>query len=145
MSLETSVRYIQYSFLAGPGTEEVRGGVCKMNCQAWVHWELSTLGVLLPTEMKSLEIYTDESVFFRTLLSGEPVRRGDVFLFGRTDLVDYRLLHLAIHSGYEKKQTREPILTHATYIDGTVTAWPLSWFSRQPRYGKLFAIKRPIG
>ncbi len=136
--------FVRYAFARGPGNERQAGTLLEMNCQAWVHYDLRSLGVELPTSMRSKEIYEDTGEFFRTLGSDEKPKRGDVFLFGRASTEDARMLHLAIHSGYQAVYTFEPILTHATVVEKTVSAWPLDKFTHEPRYIKLFAIKRPI-
>ncbi len=144
MSPDAKIRYVQYSLHNSPGFEESFGEIVKMNCQTWVHFDLSTLGIYLPSSMRSKEIAEDEEVFFRTLPPGESVQRGDVYQFGKHKMVDIRSLHLATHSGYVTKETGEPILTHATVIDGSVSAWPVSWFAMEERYATLYAVKRPL-
>jgi hypothetical protein len=135
---------IRYAFHNGPGKERQEGATLELNCQAWVHYDLRTLGIKLPAWMRSKEIFEDDGLYFHTLGSGEISQRGDVFLFGGQTNQDPRFLHLAVHSGYQMKETAEPILTHATVMEGTVSPWPLSQFFNEPRYVRLFGIKRPI-
>jgi hypothetical protein len=136
--------YIRYAFGSGPGKERQVGALLELNCQAWAHYDLRTLGVSLPEWVRSKEIYEDEVLFFRSVDSPGITKRGDVFLFGRENAADPRYFHIAIHSGFYTWESGEPILTHATKVDGTVSPWPISKFFREPRYAKLFAVKRPI-
>jgi hypothetical protein len=135
---------ISYAYSGAPGKERQVGARLELNCQAWVHHDLRSLGITLPDWVRSKEIYEDETTFFRTVAASETVARGDIFLFGRECTTDPRYFHLAIHSGFYTWENGEPILTHATKVDGTVSPWPISQFFREPRYGKLFAVKRPI-
>ena len=144
-SIELPTQTIYYSVAHGPGREVVRGSVVRMNCQAWAHEALRGLGVWLPLWMRSREIAEDMGAIVRTVTAGEPLKAGDIFLFAGPQTRDSKYLHLAVHSGLAAPLTREPILTHATVITGTVSAWPLSWFAHEPRYAQLVAVKRPVG
>ncbi len=112
---------IRYAYPNGPGKERQVGAILEMNCQAWVHRDLRELGISLPEWVRSKEIYEDEKVFFRTVVTPEPSKRGDVFLFGRETLTDPRYYHVATHSGFYTWDRGEPILTHVTKVDGTVS------------------------
>lgn len=136
---------VRYRFSCGPDVAVWEAPIVKTNCQAWVHYDLGSLGIVLPATMLSEEIYLDETTYFRTLKPGEAPRRGDVFQFGPPHLVDFKKLHCAVHSGVITRGTGEPLLTNANIVVGTVDAWPLSDFFRYERYGKLFAVKRPLG
>lgn len=136
--------FVRYSFICGPGREIWRGATLEVNCQAWAHKILrERFGVDLPTWLLSKELLEDEK-FTRDLSPDEFVCAGDIFLFGRKDATDMRLLHWAIATGYCHKENGQPILEHVNVIDKTVGLWPLSQFREEPRYERVFAIKRPI-
>lgn len=111
-----------------------------VNCQLLVHLALGFIhGIDLPPAMRSKEIFEDREFFAD--IPPDATSLGDVFVFGKVDETDLRQLHLAVKID-DDPQTRQPLLIHATSIEGVVTVWPLSRFSSHPRYEKLFATKR---
>lgn len=137
--IESDIHYVRYSFFHGPGSTERLGDILLANCQAWGHEVYRQHGFILPPWYLSKEAFEDETVLMRTV---EPSYKPlDLFLFGPEQLQDARKLHWAIGvSG-----GTEPLLTHLNVIDGVVGVWPITQFARVPRYGKLFAVKRPVG
>jgi hypothetical protein len=141
--MESENYFVRYKYVCGPGNEQWQGAALEVNCQAWVHRVLTTqYGIHLPSWLLSKEVFEDKT-FTQKIYPNEPIGAGDIFLFGPNNLTDMRRLHWAIFTGVYAKETNDPILQHANTRDKTVSLWMLSEFRGEPRYEKLFAIKRP--
>lgn len=144
-----------YSFWQGP--QEVRSEedarLRGLNCVALAHLCLESLfGYQLPPEQHCYEMFVNTS-HFATLSQASAVRRGDVFWFGpsSTDVAGftpqyngYGLLlnwraspvrHMAIATG--DTQDGQPLLLHATHIEGTNVVWPVAKFADYVRYERV--------
>lgn len=126
---------VPYGFEDGPPFP--RTG--RLNCQSLVHEVYGRLGISLPVEMLSKEIYEDD-VLFSSVDPKEGLNIGDILIFGRPGITDYRKLHLTVCIGEDENGI--PLLIHANGVDGQVSIWSLGKFSATPRYQKLYAVKR---
>lgn len=130
--------YIGISYNLTNGPDRINGQIPQegLNCQALIHVLYRTrLGIYIPQEMLSREIYED-LWRFRRVAGDEESQEGDIFIFGRPVELDFRKLHLAYHTGVSN------LLLHANSVDRRVSVWPLGKFSFYPRYKRLYAIKR---
>ena len=151
-----------YSYEMGP--EQVpdtdtafRTGI---NCVSLAHLVLNELfGQVLPRELDCFEMFTDKDRFEK-VRSVMDAQLGDLVWFGRKPLTpaidfvpdyddrghlvnwpEHPLEHVAIATG-ELGEDRDPLLLHATHIEGTTAVWPLSRFLEQPRYAEVHGVSR---
>ncbi len=146
MSISEYLKYqgLPYRFESGPdcGHSDEEMMTKGMNCQLFVHRAiLDQFGIELPKEMKSKEMFED-NVLLDEIFDIAMTRRGDLFFFGTENLVDFRRLHIGIHSGEVDEQTGAPKIVHANYIDQGVGIWSLDKFSAHRRYQSLYGIRR---
>jgi hypothetical protein len=130
-----------------------------LNCVALAHLVLRDLfGHVLPASYQSLELFQDRRYF-------EPVddlarsRAGDLVWFGVAEprlpldefvplfedgellnVADFPVNHVAVHTG--EHLGGDPLLLHASSLDGTNALWPLRRFADHPRYGRIYGVHR---
>lgn len=126
---------IPYKFENGPSVPHDG----RLNCQSLVHEVYRCLGISLPVEMLSKEIYEDQ-VLFDSVDPRIGLNLGDILIFGRPRITDNRRLHLTVYVGNDENNT--PLLIHASGVEGKVSIWPLNQFYETPGYRQLYAVKR---
>jgi hypothetical protein len=128
-----------YEFSAGPGVEGE-----PINCQKLVHsFMKENFNVLVPTSVRSQEIYHDDGIHFRNIDYVRQTRFGDVFLFSNQENSDPKKFHLACQVAISR-ELDQPLLIHANIIENKVSIWPLDHFATIPRYETLIGKRRII-
>ena len=135
-------RDVPYAFANGPYRKhDIRPHEEGINCQLFLHLMYEQeFGVTLPMGMYSQELYQDTE-FFRNLMKGERLMRGDVMLFGQPELEDFRKLHVTFVSG-EYDAPENPYILHCTSTENGVQVWPLKRFLKYENYREVYAVKR---
>jgi hypothetical protein len=125
-----------------------------INCQLLAHMALEELGLVLPKDLRSQELFVDE--FFSSTVCKETqatsdmrgmnfsnFRMGDIFFFGNRNTSDPKFFHLAIF--LEDDPNLGPQFIHAVPYkngDDAVVIWGLSKFISSSRYELFFGVKR---
>lgn len=133
---------VPYAYANGPYRKhDIHPHEEGINCQLFLHLMYEQeFGISLPMGMYSQELYRDTE-FFRNLMEGERLMRGDVMLFGQPELTDFRKLHMTFVSG-EYDAQENPYILHCTSTGNGVQVWPLERFARYEKYRTLYAVKR---
>jgi hypothetical protein len=96
------------------------------------------------------QFFYERCDIFEVIEPNQPVREGDIFLFGTANLnQDWHKLHLAIFTG-EYDEQRQPLLMHATNHrhfltekpDGGVFLTPLCTMLNLKKYQVLYGVRR---
>ena len=151
----------QYDFLQNPDVvrnkeDARRNGI---NCVSLAHLVTKELfGYTLPDKLGCAELYLDRE-HFNYADDVTAIRAGDLVWFGLLHCLepperfalqydnqgrlvnwrDFPVKHVAIGTGLVTNG--EPLLLHATYIDGRENKlWPLTKFSDYVRYRRLYGI-----
>jgi hypothetical protein len=152
----------RYDFWQGP--EKVRSDEDArqkgLNCVSLAHLALRNLfNETLPPEMHCYEMYADDA-YFKTLGGVDETQQGDLVWFGRQDAAEPALFvpqyakgssflenwrdspvkHVAVCTG--ERYDGEPLLLHATHIEGTNVIWPLRKFEEHERYARVLRVAR---
>lgn len=112
-----------------------------VNRQALFHAVFALHGNMLPTAMRSKELFEDDKYFENIVQGCFQLRELDTILFGNQRWTNPRKLHIAVHIG-EGNENDQPLLIHATRTEHRVTVWPLAQFFLYPQYERIFAVKR---
>lgn len=130
-----------------------------LNCVALAHLVIRDLfGYALPPGFQSLELFSDLA-HFEPVAAVEGMEAGDLVWFGVAcpavrledfaprfrdgellNFGDFPVNHVAVCTG--DRDNGDPLLLHASYMDGTNAVWALSKFRAYERYGKIYAIRR---
>lgn len=116
------------------------------NCELVLHLVFKELGIDLPEEYRSLEIFQDNTIFLpvtpssETELTIQDIQPGDVFMFGPKSSAKYH--HVGVYTG--KSENKEPVIIHGTKVEGKSVEWRLGKFgeAQYAQYHKLDAVKR---
>ena len=114
------------------------GGI---NCQAFAQLYAVRLGIEIPPGFLSSDFFEDMKHSRLVDPTKEPLRAGDIYLFGRKKTRDPRSLHIAVFTG-ERNEAGVPLLAHATVYEGQSAIWPLDKFAFFHGTESLKAIKR---
>jgi hypothetical protein len=130
-----------------------------LNCIALAHLVIADVfGYRLPAELQCVELALDE-IDFEEVSSTDELLPGDLIWFGTnapvvdlTDFVpryangdllnfdEFPINHVGIATG--EQEEGDPLVLHASPVDGTNAIWPLGRFSEYPRYGTIYKISR---
>ena len=130
-----------------------------LNCVALAHLVLRDLfGHTLPASFQSWELFEDRA-FFEPVDGVPTAQAGDLVWFGAArprlrldefeprfedgelvNVADFAVNHVAVHTG--ERAGGDPLLLHASSLDGTNVLWPLARFAARPRYAKIYGIQR---
>ncbi len=163
----------EYNFGNGPDVirTESQAKQLGLNCVTLTHLLIPRLfDIELPGNMRGWEMYCINP-FFGDVARAEDMDLGDVLFFGRPTLPEYALqyspvydeykeltneeignnligqkysgVHLAMNTG-EADDTENPLLIHASKMEGTVVIWSLAKFLDLKQYSTIHAIKRTI-
>lgn len=132
-----------------------------LNCISLAHLVIKDVfDYELPPRLGCAELYLDRE-HFKPVESVTDMQIGDLVWFGLQDAVrrpediplryddagnlvnwrDFPVKHVAVSTGHQVDG--DPLLLHATNLEGPHNkVWPLSKFSRYPRYRKLYGVTR---
>jgi hypothetical protein len=152
-----------FAYVFEQGPHQVRSRVDALrygiNCVSLAHLALRALtGHSLPPELLCYEMFRDTGKFKD--LSVNDIQEGDLVWFGRrnpaisidhfvptfnengymTNWSDCGLTHVAIATG--EAAVGDPLLLHASPVEGTTVVWPLSRFAEHPKYREIYRVAR---
>lgn len=150
-----------YRFEQGPGTvcTEADAYSLGLNCVTLAHLTLKHLyGITLPPNLDCYEMFTDTQ-YFEPVETTTDARRGDLIWFGlehspqqfrnflpRYDagghLVNWRAFPLRHVGVIYNPNIEDPLILHASQVEGTNVIWPLSKFKNYKQYRNVFGISR---
>lgn len=151
----------RYAYRQNPARVRSRDDALRdgLNCVALAHLLIRDLfGCALPGRLQTYELI-HEREYFEPVPSPEHMRAGDLVWLGPerpsvpldefvprrtgddiTNMTEFPVKHVAICTdGFDD---RDPVLLHASLIEGTNALWPLRRFSDHDRYGRIYAIRR---
>lgn len=154
----------RYDFDQGPKQVRSREDAIRygINCVGLAHLALLDIfGRELDPSRHCYEMFTDNEQF-ATVESAAEMRIGDLAWVGVSrppvpldkfvpeyddtgyllNWRDFAVNHVAIYTG--QTQDGEPLMLHASPMDGTNAIWPLSRFAEYQRYEKIYRISRLI-
>ncbi len=129
-----------------------------INCVTLFHLILKDLyNIKLPSNLMSYEMTNDNNLF-EDVSYPEQMESGDIVGFGvkkmktlevfrpkfkgkeLTNWEDFPVKHFAVYTG--RKSKGEPLMLHASSVDGTVSVWALKQFAEYRNYATVYYIKR---
>jgi cell wall-associated NlpC family hydrolase len=152
----------RYEFWRGPAEVRTIADARQngLNCIALAHLAMNKLfEVELPSALHCAELYADRQ-YFNPVAMPSDLQRGDLVWFGianppiepETFVPEYRdgllvnwrdfpVKHVAIHTGEQDAQN-DPLLLHASMLEGTNVVWPLRQFAEHHRYRVCYGASR---
>lgn len=143
--IKTFFAGVKYDYGGGPLVERTAQLFeVGSNCQLLAHVVLEELGYGLPKDLRSKELYEDQSFTYHINPVEVGWRPGDILFTYRTpEGFDPKQLHLSVCATVE---AGEPQFLHAVKFrdrsKDAVTVWSLSDFEQSVKHNHIIAVKR---